>query len=105
MKHAFILGLMKTHIYLSNSKHIYFDLKKITNQIFKTLKTKLPLKLLLTKYKLESYDYLLTKDETLDTIDFFKSFFFYFLTEDNIKLVKRNFLKRKNKKKKINYLQ
>ena len=90
MKHAFILGLMKSHIYISRIKNIYLDVKKTTNKIYKNIKYKDPLKLYYIKQKLESYDYLLSKDEISDTIDFYKSFFFYFLTEDNIKLTKRN---------------
>jgi hypothetical protein len=100
MKHAFVLGIMKSHIYIGNIKNLYLDTKKTKNNIFKLIKTKMPLKFFLTKQKLELYDYLVSKDETLDTIDFFKSFFFYFLTEDNIKLLKRNYVEKKKKRKK-----
>lgn len=96
MKHAFILGLMKSHIYISHIKNIFLDVKKTTNKIYKNIKYKNPLKLYYIKQKLESYDYLLSKDEISDTIDFFKSFFFYFLTEDNIKLTKRNHFDKNN---------
>lgn len=98
MKHSFILGLIKSRVFLYNMKTLYFEMEKKLNNILKTTEQMIPLALFFAKQKYAHYYYLLTKDESIDSIDFVKSFFFYFLTEDKIKLKKRDkFIDEENK--------
>jgi hypothetical protein len=90
MKHSFILGLIKSRVFLYNMKTLYFEMETKLNNILKTTKQIIPLAVFFSKQTYDYYYYLLTKDESIDSIDFVKSFFFYFLTEDKIKLKKRD---------------
>lgn len=107
MKHAFVLGLIKSHKFINSYKKNYNDLKnKLNYQIQKKYKnSSVFYSFLFNKLKLQQYCSFVDKDKSIDLKDYFKSFFFYFLTEDNINLSKRNFLKTIEQNIKNNYLE